>query len=46
MKELFKDLFANGSPLASKLGSKIEEGFQRFIENGIRLDKKKPGLKR
>jgi len=45
-EELFKHAFANGSPLASKLESKIEEGFQRFIEDGIRWDKKKPGFKK
>jgi mRNA-degrading endonuclease RelE of RelBE toxin-antitoxin system len=38
---IFQKAFSNGSPLSQKLESKIEEGFQRFIEDGIRWDKKK-----
>jgi hypothetical protein len=30
-EQLFKTAFANGSPLAKKLETKIEDGFQRFV---------------
>jgi hypothetical protein len=43
---LFHKAFSNGSPLSQKLEAKIEEGFERFIEDGIRWDKKKPGFKK
>jgi hypothetical protein len=45
-EQLFKGAFANGSPLASKLDAKIEQGFKHFIEEGIRWDKKRPGFKK
>ena len=45
-EHLFKATLADGSPLASKLEKKIEEGFQRFIDDGTRWDKKKPGFKK
>src|SRR5262249_8804403 len=45
-KELFKKTFQNGSPLAKKLEEKIEAGFEKFIEQGIRWEKKKPGFKK
>ncbi|HUY34828.1 MAG TPA: hypothetical protein VMV69_18930 [Pirellulales bacterium] len=45
-EDLFKSAFANGSPLAKKLETKIEEGFQRFVEEGIKWEKKKPGFKK
>jgi hypothetical protein len=34
-EQFFKTAFANGSHLAKKLEAKIEEGFQRFIEEGV-----------
>jgi hypothetical protein len=43
---IFKKALENGSPLAKKLEDKIEEGLQRFLEKGIRWDKKKPGFKK
>jgi hypothetical protein len=43
---LFQKAFSNGSPLAKKLEAKIEEGFDRFIDEGIRWEKKKPGFKK
>ncbi len=43
---LFRKAFAEGSPLAKKLEEKIEAGFQRFLENGIRWEKRKPGFKK
>jgi hypothetical protein len=43
---LFQQALAPGSPLAQKLEEKIEQGFQRFIENGIRWEKKKAGFKK
>src|SRR5207248_8612069 len=45
-EQLFKQAFANGSPLAKKLEAKMEEGFQRFVEDGIRWEKKKAGFKK
>ncbi len=45
-EELFKVAFANGSPLAKKLETKVEEGFEHFVEEGIRWDKKKAGFKK
>jgi hypothetical protein len=43
---LFKGAFANGSPLAKKLEAKIEEGFDRFIEEGIKSEPRKPDFKK
>jgi hypothetical protein len=43
---LFKKFLAPGSPLAQKLEEKIEQGFQHFLEKGIRWDKKRPGFKK
>jgi hypothetical protein len=43
---LFQKAFSNGSPLSQKLEAKIEEGFQRFVEDGIRWEKKKSGFKK
>jgi hypothetical protein len=37
---LFKRAFKNGSPLAKKLEEKIGQGFQKFIEEGIRWEKR------
>jgi hypothetical protein len=33
---LFKNAFEDGSPLAKKLEAKIEQGFERFLDEGIR----------
>ena len=44
-EELFKKAMQKDSPLGRKIGEKIEEGFQRFVENGIRWEKKGPGFK-
>jgi hypothetical protein len=30
---LFREAFADGSPLAKRLEGKIEEGFQRFVDS-------------
>ena len=43
---LFQKMLTNGSPLAKKLENKIEEGLGRFLEEGIRWEKKRPGFKR
>ena len=45
LQGVFKAAFANGSPLAKKLETKIEEGFQRFVEEGIKWEKRKPDFK-
>ena len=43
---LFKKAFEDeNSPLARRMGEKIEEGFQRFMENGIRWEKRGTGFK-
>jgi hypothetical protein len=43
---MIQKAFSKGSPLAQKLEAKTEEGFARFIADGIRWDKKKPGFKK
>jgi hypothetical protein len=43
---MFSKALANGSPFGKKLEDKIEEGLQRFIQEGIQWDKKKPGFKK
>lgn len=43
---LFKKFLAPGSPLSKKLEEKIEQGFQHFLEEGIRWEKKKPGFRK
>ena len=45
-EQLFKHAFENGSPLSKKLEAKIDEGFQRFVDEGIRWEKRKPGFKK
>ena len=45
-EQLFKAAFANGSPLAKNLETKFEEGFHRFIEEGVKWEKRKPGFKK
>jgi hypothetical protein len=45
-EELFRKALSPGSPVAEKLQQKMEQGFQRFLEDGIRWDKKKPGFKK
>jgi hypothetical protein len=44
LEELFTSALSPGSPLAKKLEEKIEQGFQLFLEEGIRWEKKKPGF--
>jgi hypothetical protein len=43
---LFKKAFGEGSPMSKKLEQKIEEGFHRFFEDGIRWEKRNPGFKK
>ncbi|HZV05625.1 MAG TPA: hypothetical protein VE999_11130 [Gemmataceae bacterium] len=45
-EELFKRMLSAGSPLSKKLEEKIEQGFERFLEEGIRWEKKKAGFKK
>ena len=45
-EDLFKKMLSAGSPLSKKLEEKIERGFERFLEEGIRWEKKKPGFKK
>jgi len=45
-ESLFKKALENGSPLARKLEEKIEQGFERFVSEGIQWEKKKPGFRK
>jgi hypothetical protein len=45
-EELFKRMLAAGSPLSKKLEEKMEQGFECFLEEGIRWEKKKAGFKK
>jgi hypothetical protein len=45
-EELFTRALSAGSPLSKKLEEKIEQGFERFLADGIRWEKKKPGFKK
>ena len=45
-EELFRKALSQGSPLSQKLQEKMEQGFQRFLDEGIRWDRKKPGFKK
>jgi flagellar biosynthesis/type III secretory pathway protein FliH len=42
---LFTKALSSESPLAKKLEEKIEQGFQLFLEEGIRWEKNKPGFR-
>jgi len=45
-EELFRKALSQGSPVAERLQEKMEQGFQRFLDEGIRWDRKKPGFKK
>ena len=45
-EELFRKALSPGSPVAEKLQEKMEQGFQHFLEDGIRWEKKKPGFRK
>jgi hypothetical protein len=45
-EELFRKALSQGSPLSQRLQEKMEQGFQRFLDEGIRCDRKKPGFKK
>jgi len=45
-EELFRKALSPGSPVAQKLQEKMEQGFQQFLDEGIRWDRKKPGFKK
>jgi hypothetical protein len=45
-EELFRKALTADSPLSKKLQEKIEQGFQRLLDDGIRWDKKKAGFKK
>jgi hypothetical protein len=45
-EELFRKALSQGWPLSLKLQEKMEHGFQRFLEEGIRWEKKKAGFKK
>ncbi len=43
---LFKKAFTNGSSMSKRIEEKIEDGLNRFLQEGIRWEKKKPGFKK
>ena len=43
---LFKKVFENGSPFAARLEEKLEQGFQRFVDEGIQWEKKRAGFQK
>jgi len=45
-EDLFRKALTQGSPLSLKLQEKMEQGLQRFLDEGIRWEKKKPGFKK
>ena len=45
-QSLFAKAFDQGSTFGKRLQEKIEQGLQRFMEEGIQWDKKKPGFKK
>ena len=45
-EEIFRKALTEGSPLSQKLEERIEKGFQRFLDEGIRWHKKKAGFKK
>ena len=45
-EELFRKALSPGSPLSRRLQDKMEQGFQHFLEEGIRWERKKPGFKK
>ncbi len=45
-EELFRQALSPGSPVAQKPQEKMEQGFQRFLKDRIRWDRKKAGFKK
>jgi hypothetical protein len=45
-EELFRKALTQDSPLSRRLQEKMEQGFQHFLDEGIRWEKKKPGFKK
>jgi len=45
-EELLKKALRAGSPLRRKIDERIEQGFERFITNGIQWEKKRVGFKK
>jgi len=43
---LFLRALDKDSPLGKKLEEKIEQGFQKFVDEGIQWEKKRPGFKK
>lgn len=43
---LFTRAFENGAPFGKKLEEKIVLGFERFMQEGIQWEKKKPGFRK
>jgi uncharacterized protein (DUF1697 family) len=45
-EELFRRMLTADSPFAKKLEEKMEQGLERFLEEGVRWEKKKAGFKK
>jgi hypothetical protein len=45
-EELFRNALSQGSPLSQELQEKMEQGLQRFLDEGPRWGRKKPGFKK
>ena len=45
-EKLFRKALADDSPLSQKLPAKMEQGLARFLDEGIRWEKKKAGFKK
>lgn len=43
---LFMKAISNGSSFSKRIEQKIEVGLNRFLQEGIRWEKKKPGFKK
>jgi hypothetical protein len=43
---IFKKALESGTPLSMRIEEKIEQGFQRFINDAVRWEKRKPGFKK
>lgn len=46
MEDLFGRMLAADSPWGKKLEEKMQENLQRFMEEGVRWEKKRPGFRK
>ena len=45
-ESLFLRALDKDSPLGKRLEEKIEQGFQKFMDEGVQWEKKRPGFKK